>query len=633
MKKSRETSLGTRRWFSNIAFNIKSSRQWDKNLFYCQILPVMPRVLATYLGIMLPAEIVRALENHWDLPALMLYIFVLSLGICLMKMISEGMSEYLWDNAKSLTMYYEKLVYHKLMHLDYDMLEDSRYASLIGNVLNVIRNSYGIRDSLLAIPFAFTGLLSVLWYGAMIGSKNILIVIIAIINSLLSMKILAWAREKHRISHERLNVYSRQTAYINKQAMDRSAGKDIRIYKMSGWIMGKYEQAFKGIDDTLRQIRNGYFINVTSDASMTFILNLFSYVFLISLLVKKEITVSTFVLYIGLIKSFSSNFMSLMDQIVTLDPIAVSINYIRELLDLPENAGWSEGVGNEVIQRIKKEGIKVELRGVSFRYPGNKEDTLHHIDLTISPEEKLALIGLNGAGKTTMVKLLCGFYRPTEGKILINGIPVSVFSKEEYHGLVSVLFQDHTFLPVTLDLNLTGEKPEDIDSQKLAWALKMSGFSEKYESLPKKGETLLVREANGEATDFSGGEKQKLLFARALYKDSPFMILDEPTAALDPIAENQMYLDFSQAAKGKTCVYISHRLSSTRFCDRIILMEHGKITQEGTHDKLMAQGGRYAELFEVQSMYYKEQEKNKRQCAIMDDDFDKTQDHKGIFYE
>lgn len=261
----------------------------------------------------------------------------------------------------------------------------------------------------------------------------------------------------------------------------------------------------------------------------------------------------------------------------------------------------------------------VELENLSFTYPGQEEPVLSHINLVIRPGERLALIGLNGAGKTTLVKLLCGFYQPTTGKILINGIPTAEFSREEYYSLVSVLFQDSCMLPVTLDENLTGHSPEDTDQERLTWALRISGFYEKYESLPQKGRTLLVREANEEALDFSGGERQKLLFARAVYKEAPLLILDEPTAALDPIAENELYMKYGEAVKGRTCVYISHRLSSTRFCDRICLLSGGKILEEGTHDELMKKGGSYAELYEVQSRYYKEQDVRKKMEEAFDE--------------
>ena len=181
-------------------------------------------------------------------------------------------------------------------------------------------------------------------------------------------------------------------------------------------------------------------------------------------------------------------------------------------------------------------------------------------------------------------------------------------------------------------MNITGQLPEEIDRKRLNHALELAGFLDKYNSLPKKGETLLVREVNKESVDFSGGERQKLFFARALYKNGGLMILDEPTAALDPIAENELYEHFAEAAADRTTVYISHRLSSTKFCDRIVLLEHGRIIEEGTHDLLMEAGGRYAELFEIQRRYYQSQERLKARSEAMGDEYVETKEE-GVFDE
>lgn len=204
------------------------------------------------------------------------------------------------------------------------------------------------------------------------------------------------------------------------------------------------------------------------------------------------------------------------------------------------------------------------------------------------------------------MKLLCGFYKPTQGKIFVNGIAQEEYDKDEYTSLISALFQDSMLFPVSVDENLTGYVSAQIEEEKLNKVLTMSGFASKYRELPDGGETRLVREVHENATDLSGGEKQKLLFARALYKKAPLMILDEPTAALDPIAENELYMQYKEAAKNRTVIFISHRLSSTRFCDRIILLEGAHIIEEGTHEMLLQKGGRYAELFDMQSKYYKE---------------------------
>ena len=595
-------------WFSNILFNMKSARAWDKWLLYYPFLSVVPGVLETYLGLLIPSELVRGLEEQWALEQLVLYICGLSFLMLFSGMAYQGMKEYIYRNSVTLGMYYETRCYEKIMKLDYHMLQEPECAKLIGSTWGVLSNDFATRNSINVVPQILSGGLGVVWYGGMIAKNSPVIIALAVAHAWINLVIIRFLRGKQQKYHKQVGKYAKQTAYISRQAMDRQAGKDIRIYQMQEWFMKKYEEALAGMDGIYKAIRNGNFGKAVVDALILFVLNGFSYIYLIRLLGEGKIEISAFVLQIGLIGSFSGALKLLMDQILGMNSVNISLNYIRRFLELEEDESWSkEGVGKEIVSQIKQDGIHIQLRNVSYRYPKEEKSTLSHINLNVMPGERLALIGLNGAGKTTLVKLLCGFYRPTEGEIFINDIPISHFSRAEYFDLVTVLFQESTLLPLTLDKNLTGKAPEEIDREQLKWALEISGFAFKYESLPEKGETLLVREANKEALDFSGGERQKMLFARALYKVAPLMILDEPTAALDPIAENQMYQNFAEAAKGRTCVYISHRLSSTRFCDRILLMENGQIIEEGTHDALMAKNGRYAELYEIQSKYYKEQ--------------------------
>lgn len=592
-------------WLGNILYNIKASKAWDQKLFYYQFLPVLPGVAATYLGIWLPSKLVQGLEEKWEFQVLFACIFAICLVMCLLKMAANGMESYLYRNYATLTMHYEKLCYHKVMNLDYGMLEEPEVSKLAGNTWNVLRGEFGFRNSLCAVPQILGAAAGILWYGSLIAGKSYVIVLLALANTLLSSLFVSLLRKKQERLHEKVGIYAKRTAYINRQSMSSQVGKDIRIYQMAGWFLEKYDHALMGMDSIYRQIHDGAFFRAAGEAGVNFLVNGFSYFYLISLLVKGEMTVADFVLYMGLAGSLSGYFGQLLNQFTALVPVGISIGYIRQFLALPESPGWSEeGVGADKLKELKKEGVRVSFQNVGYTYPGEKDAVLTGINLEIAPGEKLALIGLNGAGKTTLVKLLCGFYPPTEGKILLNGIPIHSFCREEYFGLISVLFQDATLLPMALDFNLTGKTPGQINAERLAWALKISGFWEKYQSLPGKGEFILGQEA-----DFSGGEKQKLLFARALYKEAVLMILDEPTAALDPIAENEMYLKFDEASQGRSCLYISHRLSSTRFCDRILLMEGGRIIEEGTHEALMEKGGRYRQLFEMQSKYYREQEK------------------------
>lgn len=263
--------------------------------------------------------------------------------------------------------------------------------------------------------------------------------------------------------------------------------------------------------------------------------------------------------------------------------------------------------GGKAIEPDTSLPYTLELRDVSFRYPGAEKDTLSHIDLTVRPGEKLAIVGLNGAGKTTLMKLCCGLLDPTGGQVLLNGEDIRDFNRRDYYRLFSTVFQDFSVFDTTFADNVT-QVPESPDTAGMEDAVKRAGLWEKYQSLPQGGATHIGQGIYEDGLLLSGGELQRLMLARALYKNGPIIILDEPTAALDPIAEHQLYLRYSQLTQGRTSFYISHRLASTRFCDRILLLGQGRILEEGTHQSLLELGGEYARLFAVQSRYYQDKE-------------------------
>ena len=615
---------------NNLIYNMRSSFECDRRLFFYQLLPMLPAVAASYLGTLIPAELVRSLQERWSIDQIVSYICLLTLVMLLSNLAVTGMNVYEYYNSHLLTAFYTRKCVHKILKLDYDLLESPEERTLIGNVWQTLRNGYSMTVALTALPECGTAVLGVVFYGILIGRKSIVLVIALLASVSVSMKLLSVARKKHGEYHARLSRYSREAAYISRQAVESSAGKDIRLYRMTDWFLRKYDEALEHMDKIYLSIHNWYFLRSLSDAIIGFVVDFFAWGYLLYLLSTGQLNTSEFVFYLGLVSGFSAYLEILIRKVMDLGPMSVSISYIREFLEL-ENHWGRESQGSPLAEETP---MTVELRDVSYTYPGSETPTLSHINLTLQPGEKIALLGLNGAGKTTLVKLICGFYQPTEGQILVNGKPLADYAREDYYRNVSVMFQDATLLPVTLDENLTGQSKEHINRERLQWALSTSGIFEKYNSLPRKGETLLVREVNADSTDFSGGEKQKLLFARALYKRARLLILDEPTAALDPIAENELYQSFSHAAEGRSSVYISHRLSSTRFCDRIVLLEHGQIVEEGTHESLMQGDTRYAQLFELQSKYYREQEELARRSRIMGDEYMEEQGVKeGIFHE
>lgn len=247
----------------------------------------------------------------------------------------------------------------------------------------------------------------------------------------------------------------------------------------------------------------------------------------------------------------------------------------------------------------------IEFADVSFRYPRAKNYVLRHINLTIKSGEHLSIVGLNGAGKTTLVKLLCRLYDVTEGKILIDGVNIKEYSEEEYRRLFAVVFQDFELFAFSLKENVALSESEHADTERIAEVLSLTGLSEDVEKLPEGMDTMIFKSFDEHGTELSGGQQQKTAIARALYRNAPIVILDEPTAALDPIAEYEIYRQFETLVGGKTAIYISHRLSSCRFCDRIAVFADDTIKEYGTHDELVnREGGIYAEMFHEQAKYY-----------------------------
>ena len=265
------------------------------------------------------------------------------------------------------------------------------------------------------------------------------------------------------------------------------------------------------------------------------------------------------------------------------------------------------GIGvPEALEGPRNKAPQITFKNVSFAYPDVEKNTIQNLDFTIKAGEKIALVGNNGAGKTTIVKLLCGLYDQTQGEILIDGKTIEDIGLENYQDQISVLFQDTNPMAFTIEENITGLESGQGDKNKLEDCLKKSGLWEKVQALPQKEGTYITQTFSKDGILLSGGETQKLLLAKAIYKNGSFLILDEPTSALDPLAESKIYEEYNNLAQGKTAVFISHRLASTKFCDRIMFLENGSIVECGSHEELMALGGRYKKMFDIQAQYYRE---------------------------
>ena len=374
--------------------------------------------------------------------------------------------------------------------------------------------------------------------------------------------------------------------------------KDIRIFSLQNWL----NDLLDGVDNVyldfrIRVERILLLADIT-DLVLTMARNGIAYAYLLNMAIHDGLTVSQFVLYFTAVSTFTTWIMGILQKATKLHKQSLDISQVREFLEYPELFLFEEGMAVP-----KADAYELKLENVSFRYPGAEQDTIHNLNLTVHPGEKLAIVGLNGAGKTTLVKLLCGLFDPTEGRVLLNGMDIRGFNRREYYGLFSAVFQEFSILDVTVVENIT-QTTEEFDEKKLWDCIEKAGLTDTIKELPNGLDTHVGREVYLDGVLFSGGQTQRLMLARALYKDGPILMLDEPTAALDPIAENDIYMKYNDMTAGKTSMFISHRLASTRFCDRIIFVADGHIAEEGTHESLLALGGEYAKLFEVQSRYY-----------------------------
>lgn len=315
--------------------------------------------------------------------------------------------------------------------------------------------------------------------------------------------------------------------------------------------------------------------------------------------------ISDFVLVSGVVSGLSGWLFGLLEDVAAIRKMCLYMDDYFEYLDLKDHDKDRLLPAHKQKEKISSSSPKLELIQVSFRYEGAGEDTLKNINLTIQPGEKLGIVGKNGAGKTTLIKLLAGLYKPTQGRILLNGIDVMSYTKEEYYKHISAVFQDIVLLPVGILQNVSSHKKSASNEERVWRSLEMAGLSMKVQTFEQGLYTPMRKDVREDAIDLSGGEQQKLMIAKAMYKDSELLILDEPTAALDPISENNIYQKYNELTQKITSFFISHRLISTCFCDRIILLDEGRIIEQGTHLSLLEKKGMYWKLFTLQSQYYK----------------------------
>lgn len=517
--------------------------------------------------------------------------------------ISEGISHY---NGMALNAQRQRVVFLtflKSLHISYAYTESEQGRVAFRKAVEVQNHGDWSASSrfVFLIQSLVSTILTFVLYSTVLGTLNVWMEVLLL--ALAGLGYLLDLRENrfHNSLRQEEAVNEKHYQYMKAAMGNVTAAKDIRIFGMGEWLRERMDHVVEAKEKLEQRKafwgwRNGFL-----GRCLNLVRDLGAYGYLIYMAVAGEMTVSDFVLYFGAITGFSGFVRGVARDLAALQQASEDTDWVRSYLELPEE---DLSTGHRHVQELARP-ISIECKDVSFAYHSGEERTeiFSHLDLEIKAGEKLALVGRNGAGKSTLVKLLCGFYEPDEGAIYLNGIDAREFPRAERYGLFSVVFQELFFPDTRMDESIALKETEHIDQDRLRKALEQAGMAE---TLREKGITMdrYMGRLKKKGVELSGGQYQRLLLARALYQDGAVLVLDEPTAALDPIAESQVYEAYQAYSQGKTSVFISHRLASTGFSDRIVLLENGKIVEMGTHQELMEQNGPYAEMFRIQGSYY-----------------------------
>lgn len=585
----------------NINYLIRISHKYDKSFLLLLILYLPFNSLLEMVWSFFNKYIVNyalGIGERKELLAIMAAILLTGLIATIIVGLLETRVWY--TKSRRLNYCFERALSEKQMDTDYENLEKVKTKTLFtqaGEAVGYFSQTY---ERVIAVLINIVKLIG--WSALIVTLSPVLILIILLptFGFYLAIKRNITWFQKHKKEWLPLE---RKMQYIRIKSEDFTAAKDIRLYSMESWFRNMYNHFMEKRLWWYKQ--QGYSEAKNNIIVLAIVLfrDAASYGFITYQLVKGSMTPGDFMLYISSVSELAYAFYNFLDNVNNLKWLSVYISWYREFLELPDNS--NRGRGHKLPERT----FDITFDHVSYKYSGAEKETLKDLSFTIKTGEKIAVVGNNGAGKTTLVKLICGIYSPTKGKILIDGIPVSEYSRDELFRMFSAVFQDIHIMPSSIAENVTMGVAYDEDA--FNYAIKHSGISDKLNVLPEHENTNMVRTVFDDAIDLSGGEMQKLALARALYKqkteNSKILLLDEPTAALDPIAERNMYLEYLDFTKDKTAVFISHRLASTRFCNRIFLLSGGEIAECGTHEELIAAGGEYAKIFAVQSGYYREE--------------------------
>ncbi|MCQ4922626.1 ABC transporter ATP-binding protein/permease [Tissierella carlieri] len=579
------------------------------------------KAIAPFVNIYMSAKIVDELINFSYLNRLIVFVGI-TIGLNLIIYLASTGFEHILNLLIIIMVQNRDMVLNrKIIDMDYEHIENPEVHLLRtkiqeaqnqsgGGIYSLIKYFGVLIKCLVIVPISLVMIVDIFKVTSNESSirflnsniLNFIFIILLLIGTIYNMRLKENSEREYFNSLNKIVDYNRIANFYFEKVVDYNSGKDIRLYNQKNLFNTAFGEVIGEVNKIADEISLNYMKYGGANGFISSLLTGLIYIFIGLKAVIGSITIGNVVKYTGSINQFISSSSMLL---VTIAALKINNQYIQLYLDFLNIEG-KKYKGTLPVEKRNDDEYEIEFRNVSFKYPGTDNYVLKNISMKLNVGERLAIVGMNGSGKTTFIKLLCRLYDPDEGEILLNGIDIKKYDYDEYLSLFSIVFQDFKLFSFSLGQNVAASV--DYDEDKVKYILVKAGLGERLNNMPKGIQTPLYKDFDEEGVEISGGEAQKIALARALYRDAPIIILDEPTAALDPIAEFEIYSKFNEIVGTKTAFYISHRLSSCRFCDEIAVFHEGKIIQKGNHDELVEdENGKYYELWNSQAQYYKEE--------------------------
>ena len=599
---------------NNVFFLLRMIRKYLPMSFVFVIIDIPLAVFLDYVGVRIPNLIVGMIQGYSVSVGIIAAFGIASVVAAVILQYGNRMVS---AQAPQLCAKLDLKLFEKYMTCSYEKLEDADFTAHYKEADGYLADdNHFLSEAAMHIIEIGSGALGIILYFSILIRLPKWVLAVLITGTIVELLISRNAENERKKRQETIGRLTRKADYMNKTAADVRSAKDIRIFGMLPWLEEKFTAVLDRFHIENTQVEKQRIRIAGIRAGISGVLEILTGILLAVFVLQEKLSLAEYILYVGAIRSFSMwsfQFGTLMQNFYRMNG---DLSRIRSFIDGEEtiqsntqtqvNKQSNRSIVNTTGMKFDHV-LKIEFSHVFYRYPKSDRWIVKDLSFVIEDGEKIALVGMNGAGKTTMIKLLCGLLIPTKGTIRINGVSSTDISREDYYRLFSTVFQDIHLFPASIQKNIVCSD-EQIDLIRFDYAVKKSGMDQVAQKFRDGLNTLLVAEVDEDAVNLSGGQVQKLMLARAIYKNAPILLLDEPTAALDPIAEKNIYLQYNEMAEGKVSVFISHRLASTVFCDRIFFMKNGIIAEEGTHEELIQKKGDYYEAFSVQSKYYQEEE-------------------------